>query len=127
MTDGAHHRNAEHSRPGLAERADSGAPTSEGDAQNAPTPDVDPRRNDQAAPTEQETRPSADEDAPVSANDQTGLSAEQQPPPSGQAAKGGPARDQIVDAQQPDASLAPRAACPPMRPSTGQRAGPGRS
>jgi hypothetical protein len=80
-----------------------GAPTSEGDAQNAPTPDVDPRRNDQAAPAGQQTRPSADEDAAVSANEQTGLSAEEQPPPSGQAATGGPAREQIVDARQPDA------------------------
>ena len=80
-----------------------GASTSEGDAQNAPTREADPRRSDQAGPAGQQTRPSADEDAPVSADERTGLSAEEQPPPSVQAETGGPARDQIADARQPDA------------------------
>jgi hypothetical protein len=89
-----------------------GAQTSEGDAQNAATPDVDPRRSDQASPAGQETRPSADEEVPVSVNEQTGTSAQEQPPPSGQAETGGPARDQIVDAQQPDAEPGTRSGVP---------------
>jgi hypothetical protein len=80
-----------------------GVTTSERDAQDAKTPEADPRRNDQAAPAGQGTRPSVDEETPVRANEQTRLPAEEQTSPSVQAEPGGPAGDQIVDARQPDA------------------------
>ena len=105
-----------------------GATTSEGDARDAPTPeeqtpggmtrrrrrggDTAFRRRGTQPPADQRTRPMSRPGPPPTSRRALGA----------RPATGGPARDQTVEAGSPMPAWH-SAACPPMRPRTGRRAG----
>ena len=88
-----------------------GVTTSEGEVREAAAPEEQPGRYDQAAPAEEATRLSADNepqppaDERTAADEQTPPRADEQAAPPAEARTWGSARDQAVEAGQPDPGL----------------------
>jgi hypothetical protein len=90
-----------------------GVTTSEGEVREAAAPEEQPGRYDQAAPAEEGTRlpadneaqPPADERTAAAADEQTPPRADEQTAPPAEARTWGSARDQAVEAGQPDPGL----------------------
>ena len=90
-----------------------GVTTSEGEVRQATAPEEQPGRDDQAAPVEEgtrlpadkETQPPADERTAARPEEQTLPPADEQTAPPGEARTGASARDQAVEAGQPDPGL----------------------